>query len=232
MYRFHPRTQEVIRLVREGVVGGVKLVRASFSSRLASPGNIRLQLELGGGALLDSACYAVNACRMILGEPVGVSADASFTPDGVVESIMGILCFRGGVFGLIDASMVMTAQRSYEVVGTDGLLAVRYTAQPGWGTPSIEIRADREVRLSRLPRGNHYLLMVESFADAVLGEGPVALPPEDSVANMRVLDALGSAIRRGRDVMREPCVRIRIHPPETTEAIGKRRETDGAKCAE
>jgi xylose dehydrogenase (NAD/NADP) len=204
MYRFHPRTQEAIRLVQEGAVGTVRLVRASFSSRLASPGNIRLQAELGGGALLDSACYGVNACRMILGEPVEVSAEATFTPTGVVESVVGTLRFPDGAFGLVDASMVMAAQRSYEVVGTEGLLTMRYTARPGWGTPSIQVRSDREIRLPRLPLGNHYVLMVEAFADAILRGTRVVLRPEDSVANMRVLDALRDAILRGRTPCASP----------------------------
>jgi predicted dehydrogenase len=38
--------------------------------------------------------------------------------------------------------------------------------------------------------------MVESFADAVLGKAPLLLPPEDGLANMRVLDALRAAVLR------------------------------------
>jgi xylose dehydrogenase (NAD/NADP) len=194
MYRFHPRTQEAARLVREGAVGAVRLVRASFSSRVTSPTNIRLNANLGGGALLDSACYGVNVCRMILGEPVGVSAEATYTGGGVVETVVGTLRFPDGAFGLIDSSLGMAAQRSYEIVGTEGLITVRYTAKPGWGTPSIQVRSGRQVETRRLRGGNHYVLMVRSFADAVLKVRPMLLPPEDSVANMRVLDALREAI--------------------------------------
>ncbi len=37
---------------------------------------------------------------------------------------------------------------------------------------------------------NHYQLMVASFADAVRGVATYAVPPAESVANLRVMDAL------------------------------------------
>jgi predicted dehydrogenase len=40
--------------------------------------------------------------------------------------------------------------------------------------------------------------MVEAFADAVLNDGPVPLGNEDSIANMRVLDALALSARTGQ----------------------------------
>ena len=42
--------------------------------------------------------------------------------------------------------------------------------------------------------------MVEAFADAVLEKKPVPLPPSDSLANIRVLDAFARSAREGREV--------------------------------
>ena len=36
--------------------------------------------------------------------------------------------------------------------------------------------------------------MVEAFADAVLGASPVLLAPEDSLADLRILDALQASL--------------------------------------
>ena len=47
---------------------------------------------------------------------------------------------------------------------------------------------------------DEYQLMVEHFADAVLGNGDLDFPPEESVNNMRVLDALAQAARERRPV--------------------------------
>jgi len=195
MYRFHPRVQEAVRLARDGTIGALRLVRASFSSLQTAPGNIRMQPALGGGAILDSACYGVNVCRMILGEPTHVAGVATWWPGGIAATVIGTLTFSGDAVGVIDASLAMAAQRAFEIVGTDGVIAVHYGPRPGWGTPSLAVRSPRYASPSgRLPTGNHYRLMVESFADAVLGKAPLAFPPEDSLANMRVLDALRTAV--------------------------------------
>ncbi len=63
MYRFHPRTVRVVDMVREGVLGELKAIRSSFTFRLRSLDNIRLDPDLGGGALMDVGCYCVNVSR-------------------------------------------------------------------------------------------------------------------------------------------------------------------------
>ena len=45
---------------------------------------------------------------------------------------------------------------------------------------------------------DHYRLMAEAFAAAVLTGAPVPYPPADSVENMRVLDAIARASRSGK----------------------------------
>ena len=57
MYRFHPRTEKVIELVRGGRIGELRAIRSAFTFRLTRPDNIRLKPELGGGALMDVGCY-------------------------------------------------------------------------------------------------------------------------------------------------------------------------------
>src|SRR5690606_34004733 len=60
MYRSHPLTKAVVRRVREGAVGRLKLIRASFCFRVRQPGgNIRFSRSLAGGALMDIGCYCV-----------------------------------------------------------------------------------------------------------------------------------------------------------------------------
>ena len=54
MYRFHPQIVWALEQVRQGVLGVVRLVRASFSFTIGErPENIRLQAELAGGSLMD-----------------------------------------------------------------------------------------------------------------------------------------------------------------------------------
>src|SRR3954447_13087611 len=63
MYRFHPQTERVIQLIRQGAIGHPRLIHAAFTFRLSNPANIRLQSDLGGGSLMDVGCYCVNVSR-------------------------------------------------------------------------------------------------------------------------------------------------------------------------
>jgi len=47
-----------------------------------------------------------------------------------------------------------------------------------------------EYSRSHIPPANSYTLMAEDFADALLQGRPPRFAPEDSVANMRVIDLL------------------------------------------
>jgi D-xylose 1-dehydrogenase (NADP+, D-xylono-1,5-lactone-forming) len=67
MYRFHPQTRRVQQLMASGVIGRVCHVHAHLSvnvMRTLDPSNIRYRDGLGGGALFDMGCYAVNIARM------------------------------------------------------------------------------------------------------------------------------------------------------------------------
>ena len=68
MYRFHPRIERVVDMIRDGHIGEIGAVRSTFTFRLRSPDNIRLDPSLGGGSLLDAGCYCVNVSRTIVGE--------------------------------------------------------------------------------------------------------------------------------------------------------------------
>jgi len=46
---------------------------------------------------------------------------------------------------------------------------------------------------ARYDSDDQYQLMVESIGDSVTGDGKVAIPPDDSVTNMRVLDRIREA---------------------------------------
>ena len=64
MYRFHPRDREGARAGRGGARWvRLRVIRSAFTFRLTRPDNIRLQPDLGGGALMDVGCYCVNLSR-------------------------------------------------------------------------------------------------------------------------------------------------------------------------
>ncbi|GMV05118.1 MAG: hypothetical protein AMXMBFR53_13980, partial [Gemmatimonadota bacterium] len=108
MYRFHPRTERVLALVREGALGPIRAIRSAFTFRLTRPDNIRLRPELGGGALMDVGCYCVNASRTLAGaEPAEVQAQANWTEGGVDGELAGILRFPDGLLAHFDCALTV-----------------------------------------------------------------------------------------------------------------------------
>ena len=198
MYRFHPRTVQTAQLVAEGAVGDARLVRASFTFAVRSRDNIRFRSDMGGGSLYDVGCYAVNVSRLMLGEPLVAFAFAHTGAGDVDEVLGGVLQFDGGRMAVIDCGLTISRREEYEVVGTDGRLLVPAGFLPGTADADITVARGADTSIITVPGVDQYRLMVEQFADVILDGVPPYLPPEDAVANLRVIEALLRSLRSGR----------------------------------
>src|SRR6478609_6808814 len=57
MWRYHPATEILMRLIGDGVAGQLRVVRAAFGFTLdPAADNLRWSCELEGGALMDVGC--------------------------------------------------------------------------------------------------------------------------------------------------------------------------------
>jgi predicted dehydrogenase len=209
MYRFHPRSQSIKETVAKGEIGTVSLVRSAFCYRmedelLASGNNARLQPEMGGGALLDVGCYSVSVARWYMGaEPTEVQAQAVYHPGGVDMHVVASLRFPENGLATLEASFISSMQQTYSVVGSEGAIELPHDAFIPWEKDAVfTVRGkDQEVGQKHVtPGADEYLLMVEHFSDAILGKRELALAPEESIRNMRVLDGLAEAARTGKKV--------------------------------
>lgn len=209
MYRFHPRSQSIKETVAKGELGKVSLVRSAFCYKmdeelLASGNNARLKPEMGGGALLDVGCYSVNVARWYMGvEPTELQAQAVYHPSGVDMHVVATLRFPEDGLATLEASFISSMQQTYSVVGSAGAIELPHDAFIPWEKDAVyTVRAnDQEVGQKHVtPGADEYLLMVEHFADAVLGKTELSLPPEESVRNMRVLDGLAEAAKTGKTI--------------------------------
>ena len=171
MYRFHPRIRAAVEFLRGDPPAEI---RVSFGFPLAAPGNYRLDPAMGGGALLDVGCYTVDLARWILGEPSWVEAGGHV--DQVDMSVSMTLGFASGARALLFASF--ESEEIQQLRAGELELDNPFTA---WKDPVDPYRA-----------------MVEGFSSAALGGLPAPLPLEDSIANLRVLDAVRHSLDTGR----------------------------------
>jgi len=209
MYRFHPRSRRIQQMVAEGRIGSPCLIRSAFCYHMsendrADQKNIRLKPEMGGGALLDVGCYSVSLARWLQGtEPLHVQAQAVYHPGGVDIHVVGSLAFAEGGLATFEASFITALQQTYCVVGADGAIELPHNAFIPWENDAVFFLRGRDQEDGQryiVAGADEYQLMAEHFADAALGKTEIRFPPDDSIRNMRVLDALAQAARTGKTV--------------------------------
>lgn len=196
MVRTHPQWTTVRDLVRDGELGQLHAVHGLFSYDNRDPADIRNQADVGGGGMLDIGCYPVTTARFVLGtEPSRVVAHLDRDPSSGVDRLGSALLDFPGVQVLFTYGTQAFPSQRMTFLGTTGRLDVEIPFNP----PS-----DRPCRLS-LHRGaaagsapsvlqiepcDQYTVAADAFVEAVLGGTAPPVPLEDSVQNMRVLDAL------------------------------------------
>ena len=209
MYRFHPRSQRIKQMVDENAIGKPCLIRSAFCFHMDEDiiergANIRLEPEMGGGALMDVGCYGVSVARWLMAaEPVKVQAQAVYHPAGVDVHLVGTLSFAEGQLATVEASFIAALQQTYTVVGKEGSIQLPHNAFVPWEKDAIYTQRgqDEEAGQEHMVKGaDEYQLMVEHFSDAVQGLTNLDYSPDDSIANMRVLDAMAEAAQTGKTV--------------------------------
>ena len=191
MFRHHPQTHAISRLVGEGAIGRLRVIRAQFSFDLAGvhgPEDARFDPALDGGSLMDVGCYCVNAIRLLGGEPERVHAEQMVGPSGVDVCFTAGLRLPGDVLAHFDCGFVLPFRDELEVVGEDGSLFV----DDPWHVhaPGIELRRDGETEAIRIAPTDSYALELENVSDAILGHGELLLGRADAVGQAAAIEAL------------------------------------------
>lgn len=198
MYRFHPQWTQARRLIEEGTLGDVRSVHTHFSYFNDDPTDIRNCPGTGGGALLDVGCYGVSVARWIFGEePTGVRAIIHADHNGVDWLTAATLEFPCGAATLVASTRELRVQE-VRITGSTGSLTMNAPFNPPDDGPALcRIRSTSGDSVVEVEPTSAFRAEAEAFAAAVRDGGPGPLALADSVANMRVLDAIRSAAERG-----------------------------------
>jgi len=205
MYRHHPSWVGVRDQVASGRIGRLTAVQSWFSYFNDDPTNIRNIRDAGGGALYDIGCYCVNLSRMLFdGEPTRVEASITRDPIlGVDVLTSGLLEFGDGVATFTCSTRAEDDQRVH-IYGTKGRISIgipfnippdrpTYVDVAAGGDPPVAPNVETLTFQTADPYGAE----VQRFAEAILDGLPTPTPPEDAVANMRVIDRIFATAERG-----------------------------------
>jgi predicted dehydrogenase len=197
MYRLHPSWVRVKELVDSGRIGELSHVQSFFSYFNDDPGNIRNQVEVGGGALYDIGCYCINLSRFLYGsEPVVESATIQRDETGTDVITSAILSFGSGTATFTCSTRLESDQRVH-IYGSKGRISIeipfnipndqptRIFISEGGNLPN-----DPSIETEIFERMDPYTSQADAFANLVLGRTAPAIPLGDGVHNMSVMDAV------------------------------------------
>ncbi|RSK26431.1 gfo/Idh/MocA family oxidoreductase [Bacillus sp. HMF5848] len=204
MYQFHAQHDRVREIIASGEIGDVKLMRAAFSFHMSNPGeNIRLDAAKGGGSLYDVGCYCIHAARNILqAEPTEVTVQANIHPTNNVDmSAYGMMRMSNGVQVMFDSSFESGLRQEYEIIGNKGSIRVPRAYRPdAYGHDGIVIVTTGNVTREETITSDQYKNQVEHFANSVLTQTQPSYTDENTIQNMRVIDAFYESIKQGKAI--------------------------------
>ena len=189
-YRYHPLVTKLLEIIGSGELGDVKRIETRMCFPLPLFKDIRYQLSLAGGALMDAGCYAVHQLRTLSGsEPTVVSARAKLKFPEVDRYMYAEMSFDDGRTGSIETSMWSKKLLSVgaRVTGTSGEMSVLNMTGPQY-FHRVVVRGSKGKRNEKVKGDATYWYQLKAFAAAVQDGAPYPTTPADSIANMRVID--------------------------------------------
>jgi len=223
-YRYMPPTQAIVREVRDGTVGSLRMVaiREHRFPFLVKVGNWNRFSRNTGGTLVEKCCHFFDLMNLLVGTlPVRVMASGAQdvnhlderydgeTPD-ILDHAFVTVEYANGIRAMLDLCMFAEASKNEQeisVVGdagkveamvTEGVVRVGRRAD-GLGRITEHAVHDESVRHEGMHHGASYLEHV-AFMDAVRTGAPAAVTLHDGLMSVAVGQAAHRSIDEGRPV--------------------------------
>jgi predicted dehydrogenase len=206
MYRCHPQTLVLRKLIRSEEIGAIRMIHAIFSFyREDLDRTHRLfAKELGGGSILDVGCYGISMTRLVAGEikgkrfaePSQVKGFARLESSQQTDlNAAALLKFDDGLIAMIQSGVHLQGENRVLIEGEEGSITVECPWLPKHGESLIRVLhyksgESRSIETTRADE-DLYGYEIDEVARA-LAHGEKESPEmswEDSLGNASVLDA-------------------------------------------
>jgi xylose dehydrogenase (NAD/NADP) len=207
--RNQPIHHRAIEIIRSGRIGEVTHVRNAMMWHMPPEAkdpaqNWRFNKAVGGGVTFDIGCYCINQLRWAMGvEPETVFAVGQWGATGVDEHVAAIATFAGGRTAEWCVSWLAGPAHVAEVLGTAGSVRI----ENAWGDDPQNVRTatqleitehQRDRAIEEFPPTDQFWLQLQHMQDCLENGTPHRIPPADSIAQMRVIDAVYESLRTGQ----------------------------------
>ena len=204
MVRSHPQWLQAREIARSGRLGELRAITGQFSYFLTDPTNVRNQADIGGGGMLDIGCYPIVTSRFITGaEPRRVAALIDRDPVMKVDRLGSVIMDFPGVQASFTYSTQMVPRQVMTLFGTTGRLEIEIPFNAPIDRPSRLFLYDagnqgmNVIETVEIAVCDQYGLMADAFAASIQDDTLQPMSLEDSLANMKVIDAAFRAAANG-----------------------------------
>jgi predicted dehydrogenase len=194
-YRYHPLAARLREIVDSGVLGTIRHIETQMAAPIIGRNDIRYNYDLAGGATMDMGCYTIHLLRFLAGaEPEVVDAEARLLSPQIDRRMSAEMRFADGRSGRIVCSLWSSTvlRLKARVEGDKGTLDVFNPYVPQFLT-RIVLKHEGRRTTERIRGDATYTYQLRAFAAAVRSGAPLPTEGEDSIANMRVIDAVYAA---------------------------------------
>lgn len=195
MVKTHPQWLETRKLIQAGRIGTLRSITGFFSYFNPDPANIRNQLDLGGGALMDIGCYPITISRfMYETEPRRVLGLIDRDPVSMTDTLTtSVLDFPNGHSTFTCSTRLAPYQRMI-FFGTEGRIEVLIPFNAPNDTPTQIVLNDEIIDL---PVCDQYEIQGSLLSQAIRENREQPIPLEDAINNMVVIDAVFRSAETG-----------------------------------
>ena len=194
-YRHHSLVARLLEILADGEIGAVHHYEANFIIPIVRGDDIRYRYDLAGGATMDLGCYTIHLIRTLAGaEPEVVTATAVESPANIDRAMTADLRFADGRTARFRCSMwsPRVFQIGARIKGDLGSIEVFNFVGPHVYN-SIRVRSNGTTRKERARGPSTYAAQLSAVTAALRHGTSLPTEGEDSIANMRVIDAVYKA---------------------------------------
>jgi predicted dehydrogenase len=208
-YRLHFERGNLsaIEAIQQGKIGEPRIFNSVFCQQV-SPGNSRLERELGGGPVFDIGIYCINAARNLFSaEPHEVFAYSVFGKDErfqqVPEMTSALLKFPDDRLASFTCSFGAADRSEYEIVGTRGSIRMN-PAYEMVGDLKSEMTVDGKKQKAIYKRRDQFGSEVTYFSNCILKDEEPEPNGLEGLADIRIINAIQESAEKGKPIAIKP----------------------------
>jgi predicted dehydrogenase len=211
-YLAQPQIIAMRRMIKEGAIGDIRTITASFGFTLPGEDDIRFDPTLGGGALLDAGSYPLSLIRVLAGSaPSRVHAIASRDKTGIDRTVIANLYHKNGVLAQLSCSFDAGLHRHALITGDNGVIETKYpnhtsNQQPAAFTVTQGNSFAPKIEELSFVQTNGFFAEFESFADTIArgSEYWTGVETDESIDIAKTLEAIALSFQTNKVVDVEP----------------------------